>query len=404
MSYRRLLYVSEYPPSTAGGAPVIARQLLRYYDMGRLHILCDRRQFEAGGDMVRATHLPCRHTTVTNAERLELRPRRVFGPLSAEINALRVGPIRRAIKNIAARDRIDAILTLPWRLEFALAAYQASRELALPLYVFETDDWEAMNPGLCTGRIVREAHGPMLHHARKLWLTSPEMVSRFERRHGVRGEFLFHFVDVDRHLRLAGEATQGPDPQEHRVVYTGAINSMFYDTMQRFCRLLNDGVVVGGKRVALDVYGGRCPSRFQGPAVRYHGMIPADEVPRRLGESAAAIVLVSFSDDPEIRELVSTSLYTKTVDYLATGRPVLVIAPRDSGEVRYFGDLTTVVDDPSPQTWIGGLTSVLARGPVVEERRRRGLEHVREHHSLDALRTVFLSHFEKFEETAHYGA
>ncbi len=394
LTFRKLLYVSEYPPSTAGGAPVIARQLLRYYDMSRLQVLCDAQQYAAGGPMVRGTHLSCPHTVIPNAERVLLPLRRLVTPLLAEINVLRVGRIRRVVERITTREGTEAILTLPWRCEFALAAYQASRELNLPLYVFETDDWEAMNGGLRAGRLVSQTHSAMLHHARQLWLTSPEMVNRFEERHGVRGEFLFHFVDVERHLRLAQTAADKSAGHELRLVYTGAINSMFYDTMERFCRLLNDGLAVDGRPVSLDIYGGRCPPSFRGDRVRYHGMISADDVPLRLGEASAAVVLVSFSDDPGIRELVSTSLYTKTVDYLAAGAPVLVIAPRESGEVRYFGDVTTVVDSASPEAWATGLAAVLRGGGEVEDRRRRGLAHVREHHSLDALQDVFLSQFE----------
>ena len=394
MNLARLLLMSDNPPSTAGGAPVISKALLRHYPSDRLHVLCDRNLALRSGELVRSTLLQCPHTTIANVERVRLRPRRYVPRIAAELNLLRVGRIAAAAERIVERKGIEAILTLPWRAEFAIAALDVSRRTGIPLYVFEMDDWEAMNPHGRAGRRIRETHGELLRHAERVWLISPSMIESYRERYGVEGEFLFHFVDLAARLEASARGKARQPHDEHRLVYTGAINAMFADTMRCLCRLINDGVSVDGRPVCLDIYSGACPTGLEGPAVRYRGFVSSDEIPELLGRAHATIIAVSFSAQPEIDALVRTSIYTKTIDYLAAGRPVLTIAPRHAAQVAYFGAVSTVVDSNDRDRWRAGIATVLRTGPDVQALRRAGLELVAAEHSLEALHTRFLSAFE----------
>ena len=82
-------------------------------------------------------------------------PARIFRPLFDAVNLTRIPAIKRKATSIIAREQIEALFTVPWRTEFAAAAYFVARETGIPLYVFETDDWHAANPGLIVSSLTR---------------------------------------------------------------------------------------------------------------------------------------------------------------------------------------------------------------------------------------------------------
>jgi glycosyltransferase involved in cell wall biosynthesis len=393
LELKRVLYISEHPPSDAGGAPLIMHKLLRNYDMQRLDVLCDARQYGLQ-QSVRRSCLPCRHTTIRNAEgRTELRPRRIFNALGDSVNVLRIGSIVRAGKRIVTERGVELLFTVPWRCEFALAAYRLSRATGLPLYVFETDDWEAMNPHSIPGVLVRRHHADLLRHASNLWLISPAMVERYREKFGVEGRFLHHYVDADAYARAARDRERLSDVGTVRIVYTGAINSMFFDTMRELCALINHGIQTDGRSVTLDIYGGGCPQEFLGQHVHYRGFVASHEIPAILAGADVALIGVTFSTEPSIIELVRTSIYTKTIDYLAADRPVLIVAPRYAAEVDYFRDVATIVDTLDRQRITDAIAALAREDHAVREQRRRGLEFVRTHHSASTMADAFLRHF-----------
>ena len=383
----------EYPPSTRAGAPVIAKQLLSQYNLESLHVLCSQDQYDAT-DVIMRSYLDCEHTALpTYVGSTPLRPRRVFVPIEMTINCLRVPGILGAARQIVDREGTEAIFTIPWRTEFALAAYLLHEETGLPLYVFETDDWRAMNPYLLQGYLVRTYRQRLLEEAEQLWVTSPNMQRRYAERFGADSEFLFHFVDVDAYQAATAAVGDRSGEPVLRVAYTGSINQMFYDTMHLFCDMLNRGLTVNGRRVEMDVYGGSCPAELQGPNVHYRGLVDLSEIPSVLANSDLSFVGVSFSQSPEIRELVQTSLYTKTIDYLASGRPVLVVSPDYTGEANYFWEVVQLVTELSEPAITDALATISIGSHIVDARVQAGLDLVRSRHSLDSIHPLFLDYF-----------
>jgi glycosyltransferase involved in cell wall biosynthesis len=390
---KRLLYMSELPPSTMAGAPVIMRGLLSAYDPERLHVLCCARQHDVPDPVVRSSYLGCEHTVVANAQRWELRPRRFFGPFWESLNLARVPRIVSLGRRIVEARGTEAILTVPWRCDFALAAYLLSRRTGLPLYVFEMDDWEAMNARALPRIVGRRYHGRLLRQAERTWLISPAMVERYRERFGIEGEFLHHHVEVERYLEASGRRRPFSDPARLSLVYTGSINRMFADTMRDICATLNRGLVVDGRRVELSIYGPSCPPKLLGPHVRFEGFVDSEQIPAVLASADVLLVGVTFSQEPDLLELVRTSIYTKTVDYLATNRAVLIVSPRYAAEVEYFGDVSTVVDSVQPERLAEALGRIAGDRRETEERSRRGLELVRRQHSTTAVLDGFLTSF-----------
>ena len=102
---------------------------------------------------------------------------------------------------------------------------------------------------------------------------------------------------------------------------------------------------------------------------------------------------MTFSQDASLLDLVKTSIYTKTVDYLATGRPVLVVSPPYSAEVEYFGEVTHVVSSTQREDIRAAIAAMVTDPEARKRRASAGLRLVREQHSLERKAGAFLDAF-----------
>jgi hypothetical protein len=168
---------------------------------------------------------------------------------------------------------------------------------------------------------------------------------------------------------------------------------MFYDTMKWFCDWLNRDVRIDGRPVELTVYSSHCPAEFLGPRVRWPGLVTTDQIPGKLAEAHAAVMLISFTSQAGIRQQIETSVYTKTADYLAASRPVLLIAPPHAAQIESFGDVSAVVTRLDETEVTHALRRLVDDAEYARDLRERGLARVNEHHSLEALERRFLGHF-----------
>ena len=389
--YKQLLFINEYPPSTQAGAPLIMRQLLRDYDPERLDVLCSASFYRDVAPVVRDSFLACRHTPV-RAFNTRLRPRRVFGPIEATLNCWRLRYIMELGRRIARERRVEAVLTTSYGAEMPHAAFFLARELGLPFYYYEMDRLDSVFTCRAAERLITKYRREFLHSVKKLWLVSPTMVREFERLYGVRGEFMHHFVDIDRYQRIARDASPLPSDRI-RLIYTGSINSMFLDTMRWFCEWLNRGLSIEGRPVELVIYSGYCPPGLEGPQVKYAGFVDSEAVAGKLVEAHAAVVLVSFTGDRGVKEQIETSIYTKTVDYLAASRPVLVVAPPYAAQIEHYGNVCSVVERLDYAAVAAALRRLLTDEAYVDDLRQKGLALVKAQHSRARIEQLFLSNF-----------
>ena len=377
--------LNDYPPSGAAGVSIFAKQLLREYDQDALDVVHCASWPELDSS------LPCRHTAIPSFSS-KLRPRRLFQPLEATLNLLRLPKIMAVGRRVAKERGIEAIFTTSYGAEMPHAAYFLSKELGIPFYYFEMDRLDSVFQSPATKYLIMKHRGDFLRHATKLWFISPKMARELEEQYGVHGEALHHCLDIDRYQQaLAGVKERRTDVIQ--VIFTGSILLLLYDAMEWFCKELHRGLSIDGRRVELTIYSQGCPPALLGPNVHYRGFIPQEQVPDRIAEADVGLVLSGFNVTPAVRKQVETSVSTKTVDYLAASRPALAIAPPHSGQVDYYGSVCAVVDRLDRQLLMDTLRRVSFDEAYAKDLTTRGLEFVRRRHSLETLRSVFLSHF-----------
>jgi len=390
--YKRLLYVCDYPPSIAAGAPVIARQLLLDYPSDALTVLCGANWHVGAAEVVRGSFLPCRHIWIPSFQSWRPRPRRISSRLMVFLDFFRVRRIVAAGRRICVEQKIEAIFAPLYSYEFGMAASKLASAFGIELFLFETDDWaEASRSEFLLYWAIRRAHLRVLESAAHCWFTSPAMVRERWSRFGIRGEFLFNYVNMDRYLQA--KPSLKVSRTAWNFVYTGSINQMSADTMQTFCGVINRGVVVDGLPVVVTIYTNSSLAGMLGNFVHHGGYVSSEQLPRILMDADASFLCLSFSQRPKILRMVQTSLYTKTIDYLAAGRPVLIISPEYTAEASYFSDVTQIVNTSIEHEIIRAIERVCRGGEEVAAAVRRGMALVSQYHSRGALMALHKKYF-----------
>jgi hypothetical protein len=186
-------------------------------------------------------------------------------------------------------------------------------------------------------------------------------------------------------------------PGELRLVYTGSINRMFLSTLERMADWLNEGLEIGGRRVVLDIWSAWCPPHLCGSGVRWRGYVPNDQVPGILAGADALLIAISFSDDPALRDLVQSSMYTKTVDYLASGKPLVVVSPPGTAELDYFGPVVWPVTSLDRDSFSSTMHQIETSAEA-EQRARAGVQLIRSAHTAETMNERFLKRFRVEDE------
>ena len=355
-----------------------------------LHVLCCGTFHDPVDDTVRSTYLPCPHEVVPGIRQGAIRPSRWGVPIIANLNALRVSGITRRGVKICKDRNIESIVTGTANIEFTISAWRVAEKLKLPLYVWEPDDWFSCNPSPAVN-IFGAERLLSLRGAEHIWTVSEPMALRFRDRYGLGSEPLHHVLDIDRCQSLA--KTVCPPDDIIRIVYTGSINDMFRQTLFWLSQILNKGLTIEGRPVELVIWTSRKPTEYIGPYVHWGGFVPVEQIPLKLGESHIAAVLVSFTERADIRSLIETSIYTKTVDYLASGTPTLIIAPKYAAQIDAFGDASTVLTALDEASLVAAIRAMALDTNERTRLKTAGLALVREKHSMAAREQIFLSKF-----------
>jgi glycosyltransferase involved in cell wall biosynthesis len=320
----RLVVVGGYPPNEVFGGGLVLKQLLAQYPSDRLSVvtsasvLASFRERPDGGGLLGAPH---RAVRPWRSERRGLRR------LARTANLLKLGVATRAIKALV--DAETVLLALPWGGELGselfAAAYLAHRITRAPLVLYELDEWRASvaRSGLPARWLESLLHGPMLRSASTVWVMSEPLARQLADRYGVESRVMPHSVDLSRFKRGAPSAGRSG---EFRLLYTGAVYDAQAEAIARVARALDE--VTAPCRLVLytaESAAALAALGIKGQRVSIERPVRPAEVPALLAEADA--LLLPFSFGAAERDIVSTSLPTKTADYLAAGVPILVHAP-----------------------------------------------------------------------------
>jgi glycosyltransferase involved in cell wall biosynthesis len=367
LATRLLVCSPDLPPSQNGGAMVLER-ILRDIDPADycLSGFGPEPEIEARfveGPLKARTHRLARNWRYTGAipPGYRLRPVRWLRGFSGEVL-----PRARRLARLLRDERCGALLIpTSQHTPDMLAGVLASRMANVPLFVYMLDNWRYMlafqDPTM--GRYAKYMQSLVLAGARGVLVPNQFMADELARDHGRES------VVVGIPPPSPVPATDvSPDPWPRQagqvsLVFTGNVYGAHFDALARVLNALESPRL---ESVTLHLYTSN-PERFmrdQGLTgrVEFHPHVEPhliQEVQRK-----ADILLLPLSFRTPYPEIINAAAPTKTGEYLASGRPILIHAPPDSylaALAREHG-VGALVDQPAPELIVDAILRIANDG------------------------------------------
>jgi glycosyltransferase involved in cell wall biosynthesis len=151
------------------------------------------------------------------------------------------------------------------------------------------------------------------------------------------------------------------------ILFAGAITDSVQDSLKLLAEILVTGKlrVYGIQSAELHLYTQLSPERicdwgWDHPSISVHGWVSQQELQGVL--QSADILFLPFSFSEASRYAVESAFPSKTADYLAAGRPILVFGPEYSSLVRYAKEqrFAEVVDKCDEDVLARGIQRILS--------------------------------------------
>ena len=291
-----------------------------------------------------------------------------------------------AIARVARDEGCEAIVVFTGDLLNLPAAARASRTTRIPYYVYVCDYYSRQWVNRVFGYVARRIEPHVLRGAAAVIVPNEFMQDELRREFGVRAQVIHHFCDLSEY----GPAPTRPLAGRLNVVYTGAVSPAQSDALQNAARATE---LMSAEGAAFHLFTGQSADVLralgvEGPYVR-HPHEPASAIPSI--QRSADILFLPLSFESPYPSLVRTAAPFKMAEYLASRRPVLVHAPRDSFLSWYFRrhECGLVVDEPDVEKLSAAILRLSVDKELVEALVARGWERARlDFDSVRARRTL----------------
>jgi glycosyltransferase involved in cell wall biosynthesis len=379
MLSRPLVYLHALAPPTPGGTPVLMHRLLSGLGGDDLEVVTDaalRRDVRRGGPRV----LPGHYNFV-----LKKGPRgnrfaagRLF---NAAINApLAIAAGVRAA-NVARRRKAGWVLTVSDEGFSVIAGAVCARLTGLPHVVMVFDLWEENAYTDAARALARVLEPRIFRNAAKIVVHNSRMAEHYRAKHGISCAVL----PTSTEPWALAPAREPRQDQDREILFAGAVYWAQEDALRRLSRVTRD---LDGVR--LTVVGSQADERSlreQGILVdRVEPGLPSEQFRRRLEQADVLFLGLGF-DTPHV-DVIQTASPAKLPEYMASGRPILVHAPRGSHVAEYAREegFAEVVDAPDDEALRAAVTRVLSDRAAGEARVGRAQALVRGTHELSRVR------------------
>jgi glycosyltransferase involved in cell wall biosynthesis len=295
----------------------------------------------------------------------------------------------RHIAKIVMAEDCDAIVGCSGDVVDLPAVVHAARWTKRPFYAYMFDDYAAH----CTLPFQKEFAQNMtpriLHHAAGVVVPNEFLARSYRQQYGIEPCIIANPAEDGVLVSpAAGELRVKPP----RILYTGAIYEAHFDA---FHRLLAAVASMDEPRPDLHIYTSTArrnleQHRIGAPAI-VHDAVSSEEAVRL--QRSAEILFLPLAFESPYPEVVNTSAPGKLGELLASGRPILVHAPRESFLSWYFRthECGLVVDERDPSLLVKAIHRLLLDRALCQRLVARARQCVREDFSLAVSRARFFN-------------
>jgi len=378
------------PPSGTGQSLVIYRMLRELDPEHYCLISTEQHDVNKPADGP-SQMLPCRYHYLPPAFRFERGYRLGLRTLRESVNIqVAVVDYRCRIADILRREQCDAVVACTGDVTILPAGYLASRAAGLPFYAYLFDhysyrEWDDPVKAFWARRfepfIMKGAAG----------VIAPNEILRddLRERFGLEAAVIHNSFDISPY-ETSAPVEAGSRSSEVNIVYTGAVYEAHFGAFRNLMAAIQ---MLDQRRVRVHLYTNQPEETLQRENVRgpivLHQQQAMTEMPRVQME--ADILFLPLAFDSPYPDLVKTSATTKLGEYLASRRPVLVHAPRDSFISWYFRkhECGVVVDEDDPARLAKGIELILSDAQLCQRLIANAYERARTDFNIAASRAAF---------------
>jgi glycosyltransferase involved in cell wall biosynthesis len=362
----RLLYVGEFPPSNHHGGAILLKRLLNKHPAECLAVITS----EVGMKASQPTGLlECPHIVMPGFGRsryplIRMLMRAANGPALALVTLRTILEVRRR--------RVEGLITIAQGRYFIAVAF-AAWVTATPHFTIVHDNFISahVSPSDFVRRVKRHLTKKILRNAAHIYTVSPEMQRLVSRECGVESEIQLPSTTAGCH-QAAGHAeiTREVGPV---ILFAGLVGYTVRDCLNLLAELITSGQLeeygLAGAQLHLCTTLTVAEIRTFGwdhKAIVCRSWVRQSELAGVL--SSADILFLPYSFLKGSRDAVETAFPSKTADYLAAGKPILVFGPKYSSLVRYASEqgFAEIVDEFSPAALAQSIRKI-ALSPLYKE-------------------------------------
>jgi glycosyltransferase involved in cell wall biosynthesis len=282
---------------------------------------------------------------------------------------------------VARRRNAGSILTISDEGFSVIAGAICARLTGLPHIVMVFDLWEENAYNGVARAFARKLEPRILRNAARIVVHNEQMAEHYRAKHGI------HCAVLPTSIEPWEPVAPEPMPREtgREVLFAGAIYWAQEDALRRLSRVTRDL-----EGVQLTLVG----SRTEESALRAVGIVvdrlepdlPPEQFRPRLEE--ADVLFLGLGFDTAHPEVIRTASPAKLPEYMASGRPILVHAPRGSHVAEYAREagFAEVVDVPDDEELRAGLVRVLDDAELARKRSALAQDLVRKRHEASRVR------------------
>jgi len=323
---RRALVISACLPPMSSGSAKMMRNLLGPFPPSSLVFLRgNNAMFRLGQEDALG---PAEVADMPN--RLRRRSFRISLP--AWLEYLWAPAIGRRAAGVVRRERVVSIFANYPYGYFLVAAWLAARATGIPLHVYMHSLWEETIDNAADRVMARLFEARIFRDAAAVYVPTEAAAAHYRAKHRIEPRILPHAVNLaDRADAPAGPPDTAPRG-ERTVLFTGGVYKMNRDTLQAMVRTVEKMAVAPGEPgIRLLVCAPNDPALLArlgiaGPRTEVRFVDTATAM--RLQREADLLYLPLAFDTPW-RDEIRTVFPTKAVEYLVSGRPILLHAPAD---------------------------------------------------------------------------
>src|ERR1035437_7068947 len=377
-----LLYICDFPPSNFAGGPILMSRLLRDYAPDRIVVLTSSRYLSVSPKEGR---LACPHIAFPTTKAWG---RWGLGRIKNAIDWLMIPVLGLVTAYLIRKRRIDVMMTIVHG-NFFIAAAIAGWITHTPYIAVMHDDTVTpaeRRQSWVLKYVLRSSVRWALLRAGHIYAISPEMQQLLKSEYGVDSELQRPGTERDRRSDSAVTKLSA-HPHSAVILFAGAITDVVQDSLKLLTEILVTGKlqVYGVQSAELHLYTQLSPERIRDwgwdhPSISVHGWVSQQELQGVL--QSADILFLPFSFSEASRYAVESAFPSKTADYLAAGRPILVFGPPDSSLVRYAKEqgLAEVVDNYDEDVLARGIQRILSDSAYTSQLCKRSLTVFEQNH------------------------